>query len=697
MAPLSWLLRIVAALLFLLSLETVAVAAPLPRDVALGPLPRWVTKPALHASAPPEHGGASETGIVDVLIDDQLHVTSTVEHYIHRVRQITSAAGVEDGAEIEVTFDPSNERFVLHGLHILRGSERIDASKTSTIRTFDSEDGREHQIYDGSRRVVLLLADLRPGDIVDFDASVVGANPVFGGRVTRHFSLASGRPALRRRVRVLSPSSRTLSFRLANTNVAATTRTLGTESEWAWEQTDVPAFTSEDGEPSWYDARPSVNISELASWAEVAQWANELYERTPPPSPALNAKIAELRAAHPTAESRAEAAVRFVQDDIRYLGIDLGEHSHRPHSASTVFQQRFGDCKDKVMLLVTMLRALGIDVDPALVNTDLGAHIVDELPSPQAFDHVIARLRLNGREIWVDPTRTLERGPLGSTDVPHGRGLIASKDTTDLSVIPNAPPTQPTTVVRETLRVATNGSALLEVLSTYRGTAANDMRYTVSRKPRSKMNAANLEYYVKRFAGVEARGELVVEDDEAKNVLVIRELYAIPEPAKNGTVSLWAFSLTSAAAAPSVTHRDSPLDLGPPTFLRHEIVIEGLAVALPHDVTLGDAALSFSLRSEPREGGGIVTYDLRTRTDSISVADLSQHCDTLSSIRDALDEDAHVSPPAPATRDTKIYLWVGLGVGAFFLCSIVVIAAALLAWLAGRRQQWRRVGENTTW
>ena len=257
----------------------------------------------------------------------------------------------------------------------------------------------------------------------------------------------------------------------------------------------------------------------FASWAEVARWAYGLYEQTPPPNGALTAKITEIRSAHPTEGARAEAVVRFVQDEIRYLGIELGEHSHRPHSASSVFEQRFGDCRDKVMLLVTMLRALGVNADPALVDTNLSAHVGDELPSPQAFDHVIARLRVDGRELWVDPTRTLERGPLAATDVPYGRALIASKETTDLSVIPSAstlglkPDGQPSRLVRETLRIAQDGPSTLEVTSTYRGVAANDERFSLSRTLRNKAKVARLEFYAERFEGIDARGDLVVEDD----------------------------------------------------------------------------------------------------------------------------------------------------------------------------------------
>jgi hypothetical protein len=691
-APLRWLLRsacaaLWAALVFAL-LEGLALAAPLPRDVTLAPTPAWVAKVTASSSAPaPE----SETGISDLLMDDQLRVTSTLEHYRHRVRQITSAAGVEEGAELEITFDPSHERFVLHGLHIVRGGQRIDATKTSTVRTFDSEDGRDQQIYDGSRRVVFLLADLRPGDRVDFESSVVGANPVFGGRVARRFALASARACSRRRVRVVSPVARPLSFRLDNTKVAATTRTVGTESEWVWEQADTAAFTAEDDAPDWFDARPFLSVSEFASWSDVALWAYELYERTPRPSAALTAKIAEIRAAHPTAATRAQAAVRFVQDDIRYLGIELGEHSHRPHSASAVFEQRFGDCKDKVMLLVTMSRALGVEADPALVDTKLGAHIIDELPSAQAFDHVIARLRLDGRDVWVDPTRMLERGPLGSSEVPFGRALIASKDTKDLAVIPLAVPAQPTTVVRETLRVK-EGASELEVMSTYRGAAANDMRYTLGHTPRSKTKSANLEYYAKTYPGIAARGDLVVEDNEASNVLVVRELYTIRELVVQGGISLWAYSVAARAKEPSVTHRESPLYIGSPEFVRHEIVIEGLELALPQPATVSDAAVSFSMRSEQRPNGGMVTYELQTRADSVSAADLATHLETLSSIRDALGEDALVAIPQPAAAptDKRLYLWLGLGAFALFIGSVVTIVCAWLAWSSGRRLRWRR-------
>ena len=47
--------------------------------------------------------------------------------------------------------------------------------------------------------------------------------------------------------------------------------------------------------------------------------------------------------------------------EIRYYSVSLGESSHRPHTPAEVLRNRYGDCKDKSLLLVTIL-ALGVAV-----------------------------------------------------------------------------------------------------------------------------------------------------------------------------------------------------------------------------------------------------------------------------------------------------------------------------------------------
>ena len=123
--------------------------------------------------------------------------------------------------------------------------------------------------------------------------------------------------------------------------------------------------------------------------------------------------------------------------------------------------RRFGDCKDKALLLVTLLRALGTEAEPALVNTEARQAIADWLPSPLAFDHVIVRFVFQSRTYWVDATRALQRGTLAHfEDPPFARALVVREGETGLSEIPAPPPAEPAsrrygrTVPRRKLRAS---------------------------------------------------------------------------------------------------------------------------------------------------------------------------------------------------------------------------------------------------
>jgi len=62
-------------------------------------------------------------------------------------------------------------------------------------------------------------------------------------------------------------------------------------------------------------------------------------------------------------------------------------------------QRRYGDCKDKTYLLVSLLRAVGIEADPMLVSLTTPKTPARLLPTPDAFDHVVAQARINGRTV----------------------------------------------------------------------------------------------------------------------------------------------------------------------------------------------------------------------------------------------------------------------------------------------------------
>ncbi len=166
----------------------------------------------------------------------------------------------------------------------------------------------------------------------------------------------------------------------------------------------------------------------MKSWGEVATWAEGLYKGDEALTPDFAARLDAIAKASPGAADRLTEASRLVQDNIRYVGEEMGEGSFVPRRPATVLARGYGDCKDKSLLLAVALRRLGIDAVPALVSTSAGDRLIDRLPSPLQFDHVIVRAVVDGRVMWIDPTGTHRGGaarpsspPTWVTHCPSGR------------------------------------------------------------------------------------------------------------------------------------------------------------------------------------------------------------------------------------------------------------------------------------
>ena len=101
------------------------------------------------------------------------------------------------------------------------------------------------------------------------------------------------------------------------------------------------AIEEDDDAPSWFDPYPHIAVSEYKDWKEVNDWALSLFRTDPSPSGALGEKIRRIRENSKTLDERTLSALRFVQDEVRYLGIEIGPNTHQPHDASQVFAQRF--------------------------------------------------------------------------------------------------------------------------------------------------------------------------------------------------------------------------------------------------------------------------------------------------------------------------------------------------------------------
>lgn len=201
---------------------------------------------------------------------------------------------------------------------------------------------------------------------------------------------------------------------------------------------------------SW--SAPKLPCLSFSSWSEVSSWLTGLNDSQMQESEALIEKAASLSLNHSIMVNKIRAIAEFVQD-LNYVSVQIGlgrGGGYTPRPASKIFASSFGDCKDKVNLLRTMLKTIGIQSFPIAVFAGDPNYVHEKWPSPYQFNHYILGIQLDddyqceslfkhpifGNLIVFDPTDSLV--PLGCLPRHEqgGLGLVLAGDRGSLIRLP---------------------------------------------------------------------------------------------------------------------------------------------------------------------------------------------------------------------------------------------------------------------
>lgn len=141
---------------------------------------------------------------------------------------------------------------------------------------------------------------------------------------------------------------------------------------------------------------------DLAGWEGVGRWYEGLLAQVARNAEPVRAKARELIANLPDRRQKMEALVSFARRQVRYVAVEVGIGGYRPHPPQQVMERLWGDCKDKAVLLVDLLREAGIEAYPALIRLDPDGRVDRELPSPSQFNHLIVAVPAAGLDLGED-------------------------------------------------------------------------------------------------------------------------------------------------------------------------------------------------------------------------------------------------------------------------------------------------------
>jgi len=589
-----------------------------------------------------------------LLVDRQTNLTKEPQDYIRYVLKPLTSVGVSQVSEIKIDFNPAFEKLQIHNINIIRDNKSRDVTSNSRIRIIQNEDELEDDLLGGQATAIIVLADIRKNDIIDYQYSLIGRNPVFGKKVFGRIAMSWGAFIDKLNIRLIASENRRLKFKIHNDKQLYTTRKNNATVEYIINREKISAIKDEKDYPHSYTPYSWMEYSEYKNWKEVNQWASGLYRASDTPSAELKKLISELKAISKTDEQYISNALAFVQNDIRYLGLEFGENSHKPHSPNNVLENRFGDCKDKSLLFNTLLAHNNIKAQPALVSSRSRNSIYSQLASPGAFDHVISYVKHNNKSYWLDGTRIYQSGSLNTLGFSdYGHALIIGKNKL-IKMYTDKPITARIDVTENIIAKDFSGPVTYNITSVYFKNAAEYMRYKYKNEPIENIQKTSTEFYNQYYSSIKPLSKLTYKDDTKNNRFIVKESYTIDNyfSRKNNKISsnLYILSFVDYLTVPATKERKSPFYSGAIKNINHE-----LKITFPEEIELKLDTNPVVHKNDAIEYRytdyyGDKTYrhnaSLKIKNDQIPASDIAEYIDLREKIKQGWSYSLNFIEPA---------------------------------------------------
>ncbi len=390
----------------------------------------------------------------------------TTHHYLAR---INNRNGLDAMGEWPLWYDQTFESITLNAARVHKADGRVIDADDEDIHVRD--ENTDFADYDLSKYVMVSLAGLEVGDVVEIKYTRSGVDPQFGGQAFGRFEFADPTYPVHRSELVVSlPAGKKLRYHASASDVEPQVANTDEEMRYTWRAADVAPLPHEEATRLEAE-QPGIDFSTYESWDNVGATIDRLHKQCETVTPELSALVAEITRDCPTPMDKTRELARWVRDNVRYLSIRHGAFGYRPHPPQTVLDKRYGNCNDVSQLLHVMLAEAGIASGLVFLNTDDESQLCSEVPSPLA-NHAILLAELDGRQLWMDPTATWTPWDQLRSDLHGCRAYVVDAQGCRLVTTPSKTAAENHIENRVAVGVGIGGSAHWRVDTQYFGAAA---------------------------------------------------------------------------------------------------------------------------------------------------------------------------------------------------------------------------------
>lgn len=345
--------------------------------------------------------------------------------------KILNDRGKQDYAEMIFGYDTTRQKVELVSARTIKPDGAVVEVGTRHIR--DVSKYADFPEYDSVHLYIISFPEVVEGCVIDFSLRIVTSQLMNKKDFTLVNGFQSNDPVMFSRYSLKVPAGRTVGVKPINSEYCPAGIDMKPRASqdasgvsYLWECADVPQFIPEPAMVPYADIASAVAVSSFTSWREYYDWAWPLMRDKISADRDILDMVEELVRLAQTDEEKIRALYHYCAQKIRYVAVEYGEGGFEPRPAALTFRNKYGDCKDKSILLITMLRSAGFEAWPVLIPTRSVMDLREDFPA-NYFNHCIVAMPYKGAVMFMDPVaETAAWGDLPVMDL--GRHVLILKD-----------------------------------------------------------------------------------------------------------------------------------------------------------------------------------------------------------------------------------------------------------------------------
>ena len=279
---------------------------------------------------------------------------------------------------------------------------------------------------------------------------------------------------------VYLPVNMELRYKEMNLKEQVTVNDQGGIKHYHWQVNGIPAVNSDLVGELWHELTPKVLTGpneftfggyrgDMSSWKSYGKWQQKLNRDLGEVPEETLLAIKKLVADAPNKKEATRRIYKYLQENTRYVSIQLGIGGWQPFPPSMVDDTGYGDCKALSYYTQSMLKSVGIESLYTLVNAGRSMkNIYTDFPSDQ-FNHVFLCVPLGQDTVWLECTsQTNPFGYLGTftSDRPV---LLITEEGGKMVRTPAMSLEQSQKITNAQVKIAANGSADIKLSTHHQG------------------------------------------------------------------------------------------------------------------------------------------------------------------------------------------------------------------------------------